>query len=39
MRLRILASIVGLCAEPCLAAQAQPVTQKHPVVQGSSYKV
>jgi len=38
MRLPILASIVGLCAAPCLTAQAQPVTQSYPVVQGSAYK-
>ena len=38
MRLRILASIAGLCAAPCLTAQAQPVTQSYPVVQGSAYK-
>src|SRR5215510_2762263 len=38
MRLRIFASIAGLCATPCLTAQAQPVTQNYPVVQGSAYK-
>jgi cyclase len=38
MRLRILASIVGLCIAPHLAAQAQPVTQSYPVVQGDAYK-
>src|SRR5262249_7076581 len=38
MRLRTLASIAGLCAAPCLTAQAQPVTQTYPVVQGSAYK-
>jgi cyclase len=38
MRLRILASIVGLCAAPHLAVQAQPVTQNYPVTQGSAYK-
>src|SRR6202795_4741162 len=38
MRLRILASIAGLCIVPHLAAQAQPVTQSYPVVQGSAYK-
>jgi glyoxylase-like metal-dependent hydrolase (beta-lactamase superfamily II) len=38
MRLRILASIAGLCAAPCLTAQAQPVTQNYPVVQGAAYK-
>jgi cyclase len=38
MRLRILASIAGLCVAPHLAAQAQPVTQSYPVVQGSAYK-
>jgi glyoxylase-like metal-dependent hydrolase (beta-lactamase superfamily II) len=38
MRLRILASIAGLCAAPHLAAQAQPVTQSYPVVQGNAYK-
>ncbi len=38
MRLRIYASIMGLCAAPCLSAQAQPVTQSFPVVQGSAYK-
>jgi cyclase len=38
MRLRIFALIAGLCAVPCLTAQAQPVTQSYPVVQGSAYK-
>ena len=38
MRLRILASIAGLCAAPCLTAQAQPVTQNYLVVQGAAYK-
>jgi cyclase len=38
MRLCMLASIAGLCAAPCLTAQAQPVTQNYPVVQGSAYK-
>ena len=38
MRLRILASIAGLCVAPHLAAQAQPVTQSYPVVQGNAYK-
>src|ERR1700694_938769 len=38
MRLRIFASIAGLCAAPYLAAQAQPVTQNYPVVQGIAYK-
>src|SRR5580658_10769966 len=38
MRLGILASIAGLCVAPHLAAQAQPVTQTYPVVQGSAYK-
>ncbi len=38
MRLGVLASIVGLCAVFWLPAQAQPVTQSYPVVQGSSYK-
>jgi glyoxylase-like metal-dependent hydrolase (beta-lactamase superfamily II) len=38
VRLRIFASIAGLCAASCLAAQAQPVTQTYPVVQGTSYK-
>src|SRR5580700_9283925 len=38
MRLGILASIAGLCAALCLTAQAQPVTQSYPVVQGSAYK-
>ena len=38
MRLRILASIAGLYAALCLTAQAQPVTQNYPVVQGSAYK-
>ena len=38
MRLRMLASIAGLCISSCLAAQAQPVTQNYPVVQGSAYK-
>src|SRR5258706_1980310 len=38
MRLRIFASIAGLCAAPCLTAQAQPVTQNYPVVQGTAYR-
>jgi cyclase len=38
MRLGILASIAGLCIAPHLAAQAQPVTQSYPVVQGDAYK-
>src|SRR5215471_2653235 len=38
MRVRIFASIVGLCVAPYLTAQAQPVTQNYPVVQGSAYK-
>ena len=38
MRLRLLASIAGLCAAPCLTALAQPMTQNYPVVQGSAYK-
>jgi glyoxylase-like metal-dependent hydrolase (beta-lactamase superfamily II) len=38
MKLRILASIAGLCAAPHLPAQAQPVTQAYPVEQGSAYK-
>ena len=38
MRLRIFASIAGFCAAPHLAAQAQPVTQNYPVVQGTAYK-
>jgi cyclase len=38
MRLRFFASIAALCVAPYLAAQAQPVTQNYPVVQGSSYK-
>jgi cyclase len=38
VRLRIFASIAGLFVVPCLTAQAQPVTQSYPVVQGSSYK-
>ena len=38
MRLGIFASIAGLCAAPYLAAQAQPVTQSYPVVQGNAYK-
>jgi cyclase len=38
MRLRIFALIAGFCVAPCLAAQAQPVTQSYPVVQGSAYK-
>src|SRR5262249_59329183 len=38
MRLSILASIAGFCAAPCLTAQAQPVTQNYPVVQGNAYK-
>src|SRR4030088_2530578 len=37
MRLSIFASIAGLCAAPYLA-QAQPVTQNYPVVQGIAYK-
>jgi glyoxylase-like metal-dependent hydrolase (beta-lactamase superfamily II) len=38
MRLRLLASIAVLCTAPTLAAQAQPVTQNYPVVQGAAYK-
>ncbi|HLK84284.1 MAG TPA: MBL fold metallo-hydrolase [Xanthobacteraceae bacterium] len=38
MRLRIFATIAGLCAAPCFTAQAQPVTQSYPVVQGAAYK-
>ena len=43
MRLHVIASIMiasiaGLCAAPYLAAQAQPVTQSYPVIQGLSYK-
>ena len=38
MRRGILASIAGLCVAPCLTAQAQPVTQSYPVVQGNAYK-
>ncbi|HEY7296375.1 MAG TPA: MBL fold metallo-hydrolase [Xanthobacteraceae bacterium] len=38
MRLGIFASIAGFCAAPCLAAQAQPVTQNYPVVLGNAYK-
>jgi cyclase len=38
MRLGILASIAGLCVAPWLTAQAQPVTQSYPVVQGNAYK-
>src|SRR6201993_2113872 len=38
MRPGILALIAGLCVAPCLTAQAQPVTQSYPVVQGASYK-
>ena len=38
MRLGILASIAGLCVAPWLSAQAQPVTQSYPVVQGNAYK-
>jgi len=38
VRLHIIASIAALCAAPCLTAQAQPVTQTYPVVQGTSYK-
>jgi len=38
MRGRILASMAWLCAAPILTAQAQPVTQNYPVVQGASYK-
>jgi cyclase len=37
MRLRLYGLIAGLCVAP-LAAQAQPVTQSYPVVQGSAYK-
>jgi glyoxylase-like metal-dependent hydrolase (beta-lactamase superfamily II) len=38
MKVRIFASIAGLCVAPYLTAQAQPVTQNYPVVQGSAYK-
>jgi cyclase len=38
MRLGSLAFIAGLCVAPCLTAQAQPVTQSYPVVQGNAYK-
>src|SRR5215470_16425091 len=38
MKLHILASIAALCVAPCLTAQAQPVTQSYPVVQGNAYK-
>jgi cyclase len=38
MKLRILAAIAGLCAAPCITAQAQPATQSYPVVQGNAYK-
>src|SRR6516225_10583558 len=38
MRIRIFALMAGICATPYLAAQAQPVTQNYPVVQGTSYK-
>src|SRR6266852_1505528 len=38
MKLRVFASIAGLCAAPYLTAQAQPVTQNYPVVQGNAYK-
>jgi cyclase len=38
MRLRVIASIAALCVAPCLTAQAQPVTQSYPVVQGDAYK-
>ncbi len=38
MRLHIFASFAVLCAAPHLTAQAQPVTQTYPVVQGSAYK-
>ena len=38
MRLGILASIAGLCVAPQFSAQAQPVTQSYPVVQGNAYK-
>jgi cyclase len=38
MRLRIFALIAGVCAAPCVTAQAQPVTQNYPVVQGNAYK-
>jgi len=38
MRLGISALIAGLCVAPCLTAQAQPVTQSYPVVQGNAYK-
>jgi cyclase len=37
LRLHILA-IAGLCAAPNLGAQAQPVTQSFPIVQGDAYK-
>ena len=38
VRLGIFASIAALCAAPYVTAQAQPVTQNYPVVQGTSYK-
>jgi cyclase len=38
VRLGIFAFVTGLCVAPCLTAQAQPVTQNFPVVQGTSYK-
>jgi cyclase len=38
MRLHSLASVAGLCVAPWLSAQAQPVTQSYPVVQGNAYK-
>ena len=34
----MIASFTGLCAAPYLAAQAQPVTQPYPVIEGLSYK-
>jgi cyclase len=38
MRRAAFVLLAGLCAAPDLAAQAQPVTQTWPVVQGASYK-
>jgi len=34
----MIALITGLCAAPYPAAEAQPVTQTYPVIQGLSYK-
>src|SRR5580700_5308725 len=38
MGLRFFSAVAGLCAAPYLSAQAQPVTQTYPLVQGSAYK-